>query len=90
MLKVAGMKRLWMITALLALAPVSAFARDCDSVKVKAAKFVDYMDTDRDGVISGEEYEMGTRKRFTDADTDRDGVLSRKEVLEAKKREMAE
>lgn len=90
------MKNLLMFTALaLVVGAPLALAKGCGEGQHNGKKgphmmekMFEHHDTNKDGVISKEEFMASAETRFTEADADGDGSITKKEMMEKHKERM--
>ena len=88
------MKKMLLIVVAGIATSTAALAHDKDGwMDHKVDHMFETMDTNKDGSISAEEHEAGSKKMFVDADSSGDHMLSKDELksyFKAKKGEMTE
>jgi Ca2+-binding EF-hand superfamily protein len=60
---------------------------DKDHMKTMVSKHMKMMDTNNDGKVSKEEFNMRMEKKFSDMDKNSDGMLTEQEMMDGKKME---
>jgi Ca2+-binding EF-hand superfamily protein len=66
--------------------PAGAKASDAKASDARKAKYFERLDADKNGVVSGEEWDAVATKQFAALDADKDGKVTKEEMTAARER----